>query len=313
VVASRRQRPPDDRRIIITADDFGRSSAINAAVIRAHRGGVLTSASLMVAGAAADEAVALARATPTLAVGLHIVVIGGRATLPPAQIPHLVDAAGCFAGDPFKAGIHYAFSRAARAELARELRAQFEVFAATGLPLSHVDGHAHMDLHPVVWDLLVPLAEEFGAAGIRLPRDELRLALRHVRTQRADVTSSHASANGAGVITQITWAAVFSVLSRWCTGRLRNHCLAVTDRVYGVYMTGRMTEAYVVEALGSLKVPTVELYFHPTTSPQSESLGPNLGDLTTLLSAAVRGIIEEQHLYLARYGELRAGREGDLT
>ena len=59
-------------RVVVNADDFGASPAVNAAVVRAHREGVLTTASLMVTGAAFDEAVQLARATPTLAVGLHL-------------------------------------------------------------------------------------------------------------------------------------------------------------------------------------------------------------------------------------------------
>ncbi len=73
----------DRPQVIITADDFGRSRAINAAIIRAHREGILTSASLMVAGDAWEEAVELAHANPTLAVGLHLVVSGGRAVLNP--------------------------------------------------------------------------------------------------------------------------------------------------------------------------------------------------------------------------------------
>ena len=44
------------RRLIVNADDFGLSPSVNAAVIRAHREGVLTTASLMVNEPAADEA-----------------------------------------------------------------------------------------------------------------------------------------------------------------------------------------------------------------------------------------------------------------
>src|SRR6185369_9066073 len=78
------------RRLIVSGDDFGAAAEVNAAVIRAHREGVLTSTSLMVRGDAAAEAVALARATPTLAVGLHLVLVQGRPAAPPAEIPALV-------------------------------------------------------------------------------------------------------------------------------------------------------------------------------------------------------------------------------
>ena len=81
-------------RLIVNADDFGLSAAVNEAVIRAFTEGVLTSCSLMVTGEAFEHAVSLAHAHPALAVGIHLVTVMGRAVLPPAAIPTLVDAAG---------------------------------------------------------------------------------------------------------------------------------------------------------------------------------------------------------------------------
>ena len=277
-------------KVIFSADDFGRSTPVNAAVMQAHRQGVLTSASLMVAGDAADEAVALAQETPTLAVGLHVVVTGGRAILPPEQIPHLVDTSGRFPDDPVRTGWRYFMSRTVQKELARELAAQFERFAATGLPLSHVDGHLHMHVHPTVFKLLLPLARQYGARGLRLPRDDFWLALRHDRHQ---------------LVTKAGWAVAFAILCRWCRTRLQNQHLAVTDRVYGLMETGQMKTAYVVDILRHLNVPTAELYFHPATVFEGEALGPNPGDLATLLSQDVRQVIRERGLRLATYATLQ--------
>jgi predicted glycoside hydrolase/deacetylase ChbG (UPF0249 family) len=117
--------------------------------------------------------VTIARQAPTLAVGLHLVMAGGKAALPPAQNPHIVDQNGHFPGDPVVAGLRYFSSSTAQTELAAEMEAQFERFAATGLPLSHVDGH----MHPTVFRLLLPLAEEHGAQGLRLPCDDFRLSV----------------------------------------------------------------------------------------------------------------------------------------
>ena len=282
-------------QVILNADDFGRAASINAAVIQAHREGVLTSASLMVTGDALEEAVALARATPTLSVGLHVVVAGGRAALSPAQIPHLVDCSGHFQGSPELMGIRYVLSRTTRQELARELAAQFERFAATGLRLSHVDGHLLMHVIPTVFDLLLPLAEQYGACGLRLPRDDFWQAVRYDRRQAA---------------TKAAWAIVFSLLCRRCVKRLDarrpngQNRLAVTHRVYGLMQSGQMQEAYVVNLLRSLNVSSAELYFHPTIAPASETLGPNPGDLATLLSPTVRQVIQERELRLATYPTL---------
>ena len=83
---------PEKRRLIVNADDFGRSHSINAAVIRAHRDGILTTASLMVNEPDCAEAVRLARENPRLGVGLHLTLLMGRSALPPEKIPGLVNS-----------------------------------------------------------------------------------------------------------------------------------------------------------------------------------------------------------------------------
>ena len=102
-------RPEAVRRLIVNADDFGRSPSINEAVIRAHREGILTAASLMVNGEAADEAVELARQNPRLGVGLHISLVCGASALKPGEIPGLVDARSDFTDKPVLAGLRYFF------------------------------------------------------------------------------------------------------------------------------------------------------------------------------------------------------------
>src|SRR5882724_5151255 len=100
---------PPPRRLIVNADDFGRSTSINQAVIRAHREGILTSASLMVNEPGLDEAVSLARNHPGLGVGLHLSLLCGHSALPPAKIPGLVNARSEFTNNPATAGFRYFF------------------------------------------------------------------------------------------------------------------------------------------------------------------------------------------------------------
>ena len=116
------------RRVILTADDFGLSEAVNEGIERAHRDGVLTHASLMVAGDAAADAVRRARRLPGLRVGLHLVVIEGKSVLPPAEIPDLVDARGWFPSDQFRLGLRYFFLPQARRQLFAEIAAQFAAY-----------------------------------------------------------------------------------------------------------------------------------------------------------------------------------------
>lgn len=170
--------PQPRRRLVVNADDFGGSESINQAVIRAHREGILTSASLMVNEPRAGEAVALARENPGLGVGLHLVLVCGAAALPAGAIPRLADARGQFSNRPVAAGWRYFASAQCRAQLRLEIAAQFEKFRATGLPLDHVNGHLHLHLHPVVFDILMENARRWGITALRLTDDWFGLSAR---------------------------------------------------------------------------------------------------------------------------------------
>ncbi|HIQ18342.1 MAG TPA: ChbG/HpnK family deacetylase, partial [Novosphingobium capsulatum] len=149
--------------LVVTADDFGADEAVNEAVERAHRDGVLTAASLMVTGHAVDDAVARARRLPSLGVGLHLVLVDGQSALPPAPGRALADAQGRFYDNMALTGLRLAISPAARRELAAEIEAQFAAFARTGLPLDHVNAHKHFHVHPVIARMVVDAARRHGA------------------------------------------------------------------------------------------------------------------------------------------------------
>lgn len=258
--------------MIVNADDFGASASINAAVLAAHRAGSLRSASLMITGEAAAEAVEIARANPDLAVGLHLVLVSGRAASPPTAIPRIVDASGRFPESPVQVGLAYGLSAAARRQAHREVAAQFERFAATGIPLSHVDGHHHMHLHPALLPRVTELAARYGAVAVRIPRDDVGLALR-CAPSRAPAT--------------IAWALVFGILNRWSVRTVRSRGFPPVDHVYGLYLSGGLRLDYVLGSVAGLSGETAELYCHPDTSPRATPQGPNRGDLALLLHPAL--------------------------
>lgn len=285
------QTRPVPLALIFTADDFGRDEAINRAVVRAHQDGALTSASLMVAGAAFDHAVALAKAAPTLAVGLHVVAVDGPSILGHAALPHITDASGHFPADPYGLGLRYQFSAKAREELARELEAQFERFAATGLRLAHADGHYHMHMHPAIFPIFLRLAEAYGASGFRLPHDDLRLALAYDPSRRPMKT---------------LWHLYYAALRRLGKGLTTQSALAHADRVYGLYQTGHLTEPYLLYLLKRIPpaVCVAEIYGHPSERDLGEPGGPNPGDLAALQSLRVRQQIAQMGARLISYKDL---------
>ena len=146
---------PEKRRLIVNADDFGLSASVNAAVLRAHRNGILTTASVMVNEPGFEEAVQLAKENPQLGVGLHLTFLMGHASLPPEKIPGLVNGRGEFSNSPTGVGLRYFFQRRLREQLRAEIHAQFEKFHATGLKLDHVNGHLHLHLHPTIFEILM--------------------------------------------------------------------------------------------------------------------------------------------------------------
>lgn len=276
-----------ERRLIISADDFGRSPGVNAAILAAHDEGVLTNCGLMVAGKAAPEAVAAARLRPSLGVGLHLVLVGGRPTLPPARIPRLVGRDGNFPDNPAAAGLRLALDSSARRELRAEVEAQFAAFVATGLPMSHWDGHLHFHLHPVVFDIAAQTAERFGCRRVRLPHDDF---------------GRHRSLVGGRAWRQAPLAAIFALLLRRARRQLRGRGFCWPQRVYGFFQTGRIDAGYVLGLLPSLPPGTSELYLHPDTGPGPTGNGPT--ELAVLRSEEVRAAMDAAGIRRVRYHEL---------
>ncbi len=235
------------KQLIVTADDFGVAREVNDAVEVAHRGGVLTAASLMVSAPAAADAVERARRMPSLRVGLHLVLVDGRPVLPASAVTHLVDGSGVFRSNMAALGTVLAFSRPARRQLAAEITAQFEAFRATGLTLDHCNAHKHFHLHPVVGGLIAAIGGRFGLRAGRIPLEPSQV-LRKIEPQ---------TAWGPAQLT-----APFAHLVRQ---RFRAAGLLVPDRVFGLLWSGRMTRNRLAGLIRNLPNGLSEIYLHPAT------------------------------------------------
>ena len=277
------------KKLIVNADDFGYSTSVNQAIIKAFDEGVLTSCSLMVGETAFDEAVELARLRPKLAVGLHLVVICGRSVLPSNEIPNLVDDKGNFPLDPFLTGVKYYFSSAAQIELRKEIYAQMERFASTGLPFSHVDGHLHLHMHPTVFAILAEAAETFGVKRVRLPRETLIHTL-HLRQNN--------------LVMKLVWWTVFHLLSRHAKNLVKNRGFSVVERVYGLLESGAMTEDFWLGLLPQINTEVSEIYCHPEISAPNSSNLKGEQELAALLSEKVRTKLQEHAFDLINYFDL---------
>jgi len=275
------------RRAIFSADDFGLSLAVNDGIERAHRDGILSTASLMVAGDAAADAIRRAHAMPGLRVGLHLVTIEGPAVLPPAEIAALLNAEGQFPSDQLGLGLRYAFSRTARRQLAREVAAQYRAYAASGLPLDHANAHKHMHLHPMVGRLLIVTGREHGLRAVRIPAEP------------AGVMARLGVPQGPSARALLGW-------TRMLRAQARRAALLTNDNVFGIAWSGGMTEERLLRLIPALPVGLSEIYFHPAARRDAliDRLMPGYaheGEMATLLSPAVRAAVRDHQVEATTY------------
>ena len=218
--------------LIVTADDFGYSHEVNAAVRRAHREGILGFASLMVLRPAAAEAAAIAKEEPGLGVGLHLELC---------------------ADEPEKAGLRYFFDAKARAGVEGEIRRQIEALLAFGIKPTHVDGHINIHIHPVIFPALCRLAREYGIPRVRVPRGELSANLGY-------------PADADPLWPRIGLAGTFAAMRLLIAGAARG---LETPPAWGLLRSGRMSEDYVAWLLKNIPEGVTEIYCHPSTDPSS--------------------------------------------
>lgn len=268
---------------MITADDFGMSAEVNEAVERAHSEGVLTAASLMVSGAAARNAEEIARRLPTLRVGLHLVLLEGRPTLRPQQIPDLVTPAGMLRSDMVRLAFELAGKPDMRRQLKREIAAQFAAFLRTGLPLDHVNAHKHFHMHPLIAAQVIEVGRQFGMRALRVPREP-----------------GHAMAPGCAVL----------------LAQARRASLVTPDAVLGLRWTGQMNREHMLAAIEKAPDGLVEVYAHPATAdrfPGSARGYRYRDELAALVDPEVIAAVKRSRRRTGGYADAAMPRSGLLS
>ncbi|RNC71006.1 MAG: ChbG/HpnK family deacetylase [Desulfuromonadales bacterium] len=279
------------KELIINADDFGLSSGVNRAVVKSWREGILTSASLMVGGDAFHEAVHLAKENPGLQLGLHLTLVQGKAVGEHTGFPRICDRDGNFSNDPVHAGMRYFFIGSFRRQLHAEIEAQILRFRQTGIPLSHIDGHLNIHMHPVVFDILRELMPKHGITTFRLSREDLR--------ENLVIDRSH-------TLAKMVDAFIFDRLSARCRPALDRLGIGYVTEVKGLLSSGRMTEEYLLKAIDTLGEGAREIYFHPGCLPCAE-ITKRMPDyrheeeLSALTSPRVRELLRQKGVRLRNY------------
>ena len=266
--------------LVVNADDFGFTPDVNSGIVDAHRDGILTAATLMANGDAFDDAVRLARLTPTLDIGCHLVLIGGRSLVTanafPATVPQLVAALA-----------------AGRIAVYDELKAQIQRIVDAGIVPTHLDTHKHTHLAPPVLDAVARLSEEFGIRWVRRPFDFPLNVLRGGVPRMKRLTSD-----------------ALGLLRRRFHRVLTSHGCRTTDHFAGFQITGRFGAAELVELMSVIPAGSTELMVHPGhCGPALRAARTRLkesreAELAALRSPEVRSALRQHEITLVNYGML---------
>jgi hopanoid biosynthesis associated protein HpnK len=286
------------KELILNADDFGLTQGINHGIIRAHRDGILTSATLMATGSAFDHAVEQVRANPTLGVGCHLVLTGGSAAAPREQIPSLADENGRLPQSLTVLVANVTTGRVPPGEIETELRAQIEKIRRAGIEPSHLDTHKHTHAHPTIMNALGRVAQESGIKRVRNPVEDLRDSW---RSNRSD---------GTNAVRNLATAATVSAVASRFKAISGKYGLRFPDHFLGLAVTGQLGAAALHRLINAIDEGQTEIMLHPGICDQDLArTGSRLQrqreiEMEGLLAPEVRRTVVERGIRLISYRDL---------
>jgi chitin disaccharide deacetylase len=266
------------RQLVVNADDFGFTPDVNRGIVEGHRCGILTATTLMANGDAFEDAVRLARETPSLDVGCHLVLVGGRSVATGRALPATVPAL---------------LSALTRRELDvyGEMTAQVRRIMQAGILPTHLDTHKHTHIAPPVLDAVARIGREFDIWWVRRPFDFPRSA-----------------AGGAVPLLKRATSAGLSVVRRRFHSVLTREGRRTTDHFAGFQITGRFRAAQLVELLERLPEGSTEFMCHPGFCGDELRRAPTRlresreEELRALMAPEVRTAVERCGIELVNYG-----------
>lgn len=239
------------KRLIVTADDAGLHRGMTEGAIRAHRDGIVTACSIVANGRAFDDAIARLREVPSLEAGVHLTLVEERSLVTGRPMPKNWKR----------------FLVARHGDVEDELRAQIEKVLATGLRVTHLNGHQHLHVLPEIQAIVQRLAREYGISYIR----------------RVDDHGGH-----AGPMRRMAVAAL---------NRIGRKAAGGNDRTIGVMEAGHLTDVAPllahVDGVTELVVhPGVDVDEYPHWHYEWE------GELRALCDPMLRAEIAQRHIEL---------------
>ncbi|GAM77951.1 cellobiose phosphotransferase system ydjC-like protein [Vibrio ishigakensis] len=145
-------------KLIINADDFGLTAKVNEAIVRCMRFGLVRSTTIMMNQPGVEDAIDRYHNGQVPEIGLHLTLTAGKPLTNSSEIPDLVNSEGNF------------LSRSAlskkkaidKAQILRELTAQYQAAISSGLKLNHLDSHHFATIYPNLKEAFIEFANQIG-------------------------------------------------------------------------------------------------------------------------------------------------------
>jgi hopanoid biosynthesis associated protein HpnK len=276
-------------KLLVHADDFGLSARVNEGISLAHRGGILTSTSLLANGGAFADAVRIGREVPTLDVGVHLTLVEDAPVLDAERVPTLVDETGKFYRHATVLAKRWLMGKVSVSEVRAELQAQIEKVLDSGLRVTHLDGHQHAHMLPDLLAATGELASRYGIRWIRFPGERLRAYM--LRPSEF------------GRIAQLLALNLLCLLGRRVDARS-------TDHFAGFFFGGRLDKHNLLTLIDRLpSTGSCELMCHPGTADPSSSYAHwnyRWGEeLAALIDKDVARALAKRGVQLVSYRDLK--------
>lgn len=156
-------------KVIINADDLGKSLEVNHAIENCIKEELITSSTIMAVGDAFDDAIRIAKSYPQISFGVHLTIDDGDMSLTKAPIfvkEGITDSEGRFIRYGIKNVKKY--SSELKDAIYKEWTAQIQKVKSAGVSISHVDSHHHNHTILSLKDILIKVLRDNGINRVRL-------------------------------------------------------------------------------------------------------------------------------------------------
>lgn len=277
------------RRLIINADDLGVNAQRSHGIFECVEFGVVRSASIMPNGSDSDSAARKCRER-AISAGLHVNITEEYPLSKQDDVATLVDANGKFFG---RARLMQLLDEQAvhTEHLEREIRAQVEWCLDAYGPPAHINAHHHMQIHPFIAAIIIPIMERYGIRFVRIP-DESPLP-----PFGYDISPEH-----------LAFATAIGVQAREARRMYEASGIFATDHFRGLALHGNASVKNLRHVINKLPEGTTELAVHPgsqTAYGTAFDLDPQRQtELRMLLDPSIKDLLTEKKIGLCSYADL---------